>query len=274
MRLLGLLSYPIGQLYWHLAGNKRRSTQKNLAACYPDMPAGQRDRLGRNSTRCYIMNALEAGVCWYWPERDILSLFDEPSGMGHLENVRASGQGVVLLIPHFGNWELMNHGLNQLIDVVALYKPGRMADVNATLVKKRRRFGAEMVPASRSGLKLILERLGSSKMVQILPDQEPSAGEGCYVPLFGVAALTGVLASRLIQRTACKALFAVCRRTGRGRHQIQFLPVDEEIYSDDLEISVAALNRGVEDCIAIDPTQYLWAYKRFRTRPPGEPEFY
>ena len=52
------------------------------------------------------------------------------------------------------------------------------------------------------------------------------------------------------------------------------LPVDDSIYSSDLETSLAAVNRAVEDCIAIDPAQYLWSYRRFKTQPPGQPDFY
>ena len=42
----------------------------------------------------------------------------------------------------------------------------------------------------------------------------------------------------------------------------------------DLDESLLALNQGVQDCVALDTTQYLWAYKRFKTRPEGEPPFY
>jgi len=60
----------------------------------------------------------------------------------------------------------------------------------------------------------------------------------------------------------------------RGRYQIRFLPVGDAIRSTDLQEAAAELNRGVEQCIALDPSQYLWAYKRFRARPPGEPPVY
>ena len=40
------------------------------------------------------------------------------------------------------------------------------------------------------------------------------------------------------------------------------------------EVQGAAVNRGVEQCIAVDPVQYLWSYKRFRAQPEGQPPFY
>jgi KDO2-lipid IV(A) lauroyltransferase len=41
-----------------------------------------------------------------------------------------------------------------------------------------------------------------------------------------------------------------------------------------MDEALAAMNRGVERCVEVDPAQYLWAYKRFRRRPEGEPRFY
>ena len=39
---------------------------------------------------------------------------------------------------------------------------------------------------------------------------------------------------------------------------------------EDLAVAVAALNRGVEDCVRLAPAQYQWSYKRYAIRPPGD----
>jgi KDO2-lipid IV(A) lauroyltransferase len=41
-----------------------------------------------------------------------------------------------------------------------------------------------------------------------------------------------------------------------------------------MAVSLAALNRGVEACLRHCPEQYQWEYKRFRTRPRGEFDYY
>ena len=38
--------------------------------------------------------------------------------------------------------------------------------------------------------------------------------------------------------------------------------------------AVSAINRAVEQAVRRCPEQYLWSYKRFKTRPPGENRFY
>jgi KDO2-lipid IV(A) lauroyltransferase len=50
--------------------------------------------------------------------------------------------------------------------------------------------------------------------------------------------------------------------------------VDEEIHSDDVLVSLTAMNRAIERCVAIDPAQYLWSYRRFKSQPEGAESFY
>jgi KDO2-lipid IV(A) lauroyltransferase len=78
----------------------------------------------------------------------------------------------------------------------------------------------------------------------------------------------------LIRKTGCEVFFAVCARLADGRYRLHVFPAGADIHSDDIDIALAEVNRGVEQCIAIDPAQYLWSYKRFRARPEGAPPMY
>ncbi len=50
----------------------------------------------------------------------------------------------------------------------------------------------------------------------ILPDQQPKAGDGVFVPFFGVQALTMTLVNRLAERTGATVLYGWCERIGPG----------------------------------------------------------
>ena len=112
----------------------------------------------------------------------------------------------------------------------------------------------------------------SGGVVGILPDQEPKQGEGEFAPFFGRPALTMVLLSRLAQRTGATVLFAFAERLPKGEgYVLHFLPAPEGIADPDLPTAVAAMNRGVENCIRLAPTQYQWHYKRFSAQPRETP---
>jgi KDO2-lipid IV(A) lauroyltransferase len=273
-RMVYWLSYPLGRLTWVASATRRGTTLRNLQAAYPDMPDPQRRRLAQESMRHFALGILEIGMSWTWRHARLMQCFDAPEGWDVLEQALQHGQGVLLLVPHFGAWELSGQWLQPRHPTMALYKPGASPTVERRMLERRQRFGLRMAATDIRGLKSIYQALAGQGVVIQLPDQNPSLGQGRFVPFFGVPALTGVLAPRLVQSTGCRVVFAVCRRSAPGRFRMHFLPAAAAVYAADLEESLAAINRGVEACIAVDPAQYLWAYKRYKTRPDGEARFY
>jgi len=272
-RLGRLLARPLGALVWRFSGRFQRVSLANMALCYPQLSAAGQFERARRSLYHYACNALELGVSWYWPERWFRGCFEAPVGQEILKAAQAEGQGVLFLAPHFGAWEMLGLAVSTELDAT-LFKPGSDASVNAVLTERRGRFGAQLVPANRRGLKVMMDCLQAGGTVGVLPDQEPRLGDGRFAPFFAAPALTGVLVPRLIQRTGARVVFAACLRRPGGRFQIHILPADPEIHDADMDTALAAMNRGVEAVIALDPEQYLWAYKRFRARPDGQANRY
>lgn len=272
-RLGHALAKPLASVLWRSSSRFRRVSLANLALCFPHKPTQEREQLAREALWHYACNALEVGVAWYWSKRRFDSLFDQPRGWKYLEAALAEGSGVLFLAPHFGAWEMLGLNVSQVMGAT-LYKPGSDPAVDEVLIERRQRFGANLVPAGRRGLKSLMDQLQSGRAVGVLPDQEPRAGDGRFAPFFDAPALTGVLVPRLIQRTGARAVFAACVRKPGGRFEICIVPAEEALYSADLDTALAALNRGVEAVIKLDPAQYLWAYKRFRARPDGQPNRY
>lgn len=283
--LLWLLSLmPAGMPYW-LAGRlaglwmrlspvKRHTTVRNLERCYPGMDPRERERLLRESFRHYVCSVFETGHNWYWPLSRLQQRCVEFVNEDLARQSIASGRGLLVLAPHFGAWEYLGMYLQRLPDIAILYKPPSHPGLEKALLEKRRRGGATMIPATPTGLRQLYAHLRAGKGAGVLPDQQPSAGQGRFAPFFGNPALTGVLAPRLVQRTGCIVLASVCERLPGGRYRVHMLPVDDAVHSPDIDVALAAVNRAVEACIAVDPAQYLWSYRRFKAQPEGLPPFY
>jgi KDO2-lipid IV(A) lauroyltransferase len=268
------ISRSIAGVWMKLSPGKRHVAEVNLRRCYPQLSTAEISQWVRESFVHYVCTVFETGRNWYWSLERLQAQCDGEIRGELFTEALETGRGVVVLAPHFGAWEYLGMYLQKFSDIAILYKPPSHAGLEKALMSKRRRGGANMIPASASGLRQLYAHLKAGKGAGVLPDQEPSGGMGRFVPFFGHSALTGVLASRLVQKTGCVVLFSVCERLKNGRYRVHVFPADEDIYSRDTEKALAAVNRGVEQCIAINPPQYLWSYKRFRSRPEGEPPFY
>jgi len=283
--ILWLLSLmPAGMPYWladkgagfwmWLSPGKRHAAARNLERCYPHLSSEERAELLRKSFLHYLCSILETGHNWYWPLERLQAQCVEVVGLELVEEGLATGRGGIALAPHFGAWEYLGMYLQSIQDIAILYKPPANRELEKALLAKRRRGGANLIPATVTGLRQLYAHIRAGKGAGVLPDQQPSGGQGQFAPFFGNQAFTGLLVPRLVQRTGCVVLMAACERLPGGRFRVTFMPADEGIYSADIPTALAALNRGVERVIALDPAQYLWSYKRFKTRPEGEGSFY
>ena len=264
----------LAAVVWYSVPRLRRVTRMNLRAVYPNMDSAQQKKIGRASMTHYIRGVFEAGMLWHWPLERVFEFFDEAQGFEYAEEAISRGKGLIVAAPHCGSWEMLNLYLHSKGEAAILYKPSKFPEIDAILLDKRRRGGAEMVPATGTGIRRMYKLLKKGLYVALLPDQEPTGGGGQFAPFFGIEALTGVLLPRMARRTGAPVIFAVCERRKGGRYCVHLIKADESIYSQNMREALTAVNQGIEQCIEVDTEQYLWAYKRFRNRPEGEASFY
>ncbi|NWN81828.1 MAG: lysophospholipid acyltransferase family protein [Halomonas sp.] len=254
----------IGPLVHRFSRREREVTETNLAQVYPEIGDTERRRLAGDSLTHSAATMLEIGFAWMGePERVDASLL-AIHGRELLDEARAEGRGVIVLAPHFGNWEILNFWLSSHFPFTAMYEPPKIGELDAVTRAGRERMGASLVPTTPRGVAALLKALKRCEAIGILPDQEPSWGSGVFAPFFGRPAYTATLLPKLVARTEARVVTGVARRLpGRG-FEIHFLAADERVYSTDEVTSATGVNACVEAAIALDPAQYQWEYKRYR----------
>lgn len=249
-----------------------RVTRRNLSLCYPGLTPAARRRLTFESLRQTALILLEAGIVVRASAPEIDDLILEVRGVDRLEEALSTGRGVLMLGPHYGNWELLNIYLGRY-GMVALFDPPRRQWIADALKSARERTGSKLLSLDHRGLRRACEVLQQGGLLGLLPDQVPDRKSGIYVPFFGRPALTMTLAHRLIRRYRPAVLMAFARREGAG-FVVEIRPVREEVTAPDPAMATAAMNRSIEDVIREDPCQYQWEYKRFKNETPGAPRAY
>jgi KDO2-lipid IV(A) lauroyltransferase len=162
-----------------------------------------------------------------------------------------------------------------------LYRPSRLAEFDRVSRQGRGRFGGQLVATHASGIRALLNALRRGEALSILPDQDLGGDDDemvtgrVFAPFFGSAASTMTLVSRLTQKTGALVFLTWAERLPRGQGYILHLHALPEVTeAATLAKSVTAMNHSIEAAVRARPEQYLWAYRRFRTRPPGEARIY
>ncbi len=264
----------VGVLLWLFNGRARSTTQINIQLCYPELDKHSQEKLTKQSLQGSCITAFEMGPSWFWPKDKILGKISSSRGTELLQQAVESGQGVIVLAPHIGNWELLGLCIAEHYPITNLFQPPKSAYMGEMIRSARTRSGSHLAPTNRKGIITLLKALKAGEVVGILPDQEPEPESGVFAPFFGVDALTMTLASNLARKTGARVLCGFTKRINADNYELVFIAADEGIGEKDRLISASALNRSVENCVKQAREQYQWEYKRFKRRPNNEPRYY
>jgi KDO2-lipid IV(A) lauroyltransferase len=231
------------------------------------METSQQQQLIKKSLIETGKTLIEAGPMWLWNKNKLFNLVKKVHGEKILEDALHNKKSVILALPHLGNWELLSLYCSAKYSTTTMYQEPKMAQLDSIVKKGRERFGANLVPADNQGVRAMLKALKKNEFVCILPDQEPSSGNGIFSPFFGIQAYSMTLISRLAKKTDAIVVMAYAKRLNHGLgYEIVFTALDK-INEGSQEDSVTYLNAEIEKCIRQLPEQYQWSYKRFRQQP-------
>lgn len=177
-----------------------------------------------------------ASYARYWHEGARLPLlpssviderFQVESGMHHLTEAVARGQGVVLALPHLGSWEwggawMADHDM-PLTAVAEVLRPRALFE---WFVDQRRAMGLEVVPMGSGSGSALLQVLRAGGLVALVADRDLSGG-GIPVQFFGeTTTLPGGPATLALRSRATLLPLAVYQGPGPLHHAVLLPPID------------------------------------------------
>jgi KDO2-lipid IV(A) lauroyltransferase len=284
LNLLGQLPLSVSRMLGRMAGfilwlipNKSLSiTQKNIALCFPELSRRAQSKLVFDSLQHTGMLALEMPVIWRKPYSQLKQHVCSIVNIDLIKEAQISGRGIILLLPHLGNWEVFSRYMPAEYEhSMGLYEPPSIIELEALIKTGREQDGAKLVPTNARGVSALLKHLRKGGITCILPDQVPDLNEnsGVFAPFFNHSAYTMTLATQLSKKTN-SYLFAATAKRISGGFEIKYSKPNDAIYDKDSLIAVTAMNKLVEQCVREMPEQYQWEYKRFKRTPKGEKNAY
>jgi KDO2-lipid IV(A) lauroyltransferase len=283
LRLFALLPWgavqatgsAIGWLMWKLPNGSREVVRINLAKCFPELSDAERERLVGQTLRDIGKTLTESACAWIWPVERTLGLVREVEGLEVLQAALASGKGVVGVASHLGNWEVLNHYFCSQCKPVIFYRPPKLQALDELLQKQRAQLGNRVAPSTKEGILSVIKEVRRGGVVGIPADPEPSRSSGVFVPFCGIQALTSKFVPGMLAGGKAVGLFLnAVRLPDNSGFKVIFEAVPEDMYSEDPQLSAAAMSRTLERYVRAYPSQYLWSMKRFKKRPDGEKKWY
>lgn len=237
--------------------------RQNIQLCFPGLGESEQGNLIRATLRHSLYTTFELAAIWCWPVGKVLNRVNQEN---ICETFRQSNKGRIVIVPHLGNWEVVNLWLAREGNYMALYKPQTNQSYDEFILNARSRNGAQMLAIDASGLRQLNRGLKQRKTAMILPDQRPRKRRAQSMSsFFGHEAPTSPLIYNLCNKMDCDVFIATAFRDRKSaRFVIDIEALDRSKLASDQQSSLDYMNNTIENLIKKKPEQYQWGYSRFR----------
>jgi len=257
----------------HLVRLRRAYVLETLGRCFPEKSEPERRQIYNEMCVHQAMNLME--LMRFAGGKDAeLDRRVEAHGEAHVKQALERGKGVLILIAHFGNYDLMGLYAAKLFayPLTIITKTLKNAPLNKLWWAMRRRAGVKEVPALNA-YRPCVRALRKNELVGFMLDQNRPTDQGIYVDFFGRLASTTPGLAFMSAQTGAPVVPVFMRRTPEGRHVLEVLPAIEpppDRKEETLLAYTEKYTKIIEEQVRRYPAQWLWLHKRWKHRPADE----
>ena len=217
----------------------------------------------------WLPNLLKAGDYRQFVDTDALDLLREKLGR----------RNFIFVTGHIGNWEWGGVAAGYRdFNLHSVMRPLDNPYLNRIMVHLREIFRQSVVPKA-GALMPLMRILHDGGSVALVADQNAGA-DGVFVDFFGRQASTiGSVAAIALKTGVPIAVMTMQREPAGGKFKIHFedlieMPADLDKSARDQRIHdiTQRFTTALEAAIRRHPEQWLWAHRRWKSRPPEERE--
>ncbi len=243
----------------------------NLQLCFPEKTAQERCQMMRRCYESLAMAMLETSFsCWASDKR--------LRGLVTIHNAdfqkHCDSHGILLIVPHYHVLEISGRlCAMQIAHLSAVYRPHRKPVIE--FMNKRHLLHNFKTIIPRTNGKGMIRFLRDKGCLFFLPDIDAGKKQSIFAKFFGVQTASVASVPKLVELGKAKVVLVhAYRKADLSGYVLTFSAPLENYPSGDVLQDVERVNDEMEKLIRQYPEQYLWQYRRFRTRPPGDADFY
>ena len=131
----------LGLVLWYSRSRMALVTLENIQLCFPDLSATQQRRLAKKSLTHTSETILETIFAWKADRQLCLDSIQSVENESIVVDALRRGKGVIFIIPHLGNWEMINHYLGEHYGLTHMALPFSHSAINKLISDYRGRTG-------------------------------------------------------------------------------------------------------------------------------------
>lgn len=192
-------------------------------------------------------------------------------GLEEALRVLERNRGALLLLGHFGNWELMAL-MSKVIErpIMVIAKPiKRNPWLYQWILKSRERMGLIVIPP-RNATQKVLQALSENQIVGVLFDQRGKRSHGIWADFFGRKVPTTPGLAVMALRSGAPVIPVFMIREEGGRHHLFIKEPLKLIHTgdfrNDVEANTQLFNQTIESIVRQYPEQWLWIHRRWERK--------
>jgi len=265
----------LADLWYRLDKRHRNRAIDHLRESFPDWDASLLDKTAQESFRSMVFLAIDVlltrKLITYWRWRRYVAL---PQSPDILRLLTERAKGAVLVLGHLGGWEVAGYAMAALgFDGYAVARALDNPYLNDYLLGARQNTGLTILD-KRGAMRETDRIFAGGHYIGLVADQD-AGKSGVFVDFFGRQASSYKAPALVAMQYDVPLIIAYGRRVGRTfRFELGF---EEAIYPDQwadkpdpLRWITQQYTWALERAIRRWPGQYLWTYRRWKTRPRSE----
>ena len=256
-----ILSSFIGLLFYLIPIKRNKYSKINIDLCFPNKtPEARKDIFKRNvisSGQVFF----DTGIAWFWNNKRIKkNISYEINGLSKLLKDQASDKGILLFFKHSLHLELDSRILGMHAEIYGVEREHNSKYFQS--IQRKGRLKSMLDVVDRKNTIRFIKWLKDGKTVLYAPDQDYGMKKSNEIKFFNHPAATVSAPFKIIQKTNCKTYFL---NSYFKKHKL-FIDIEELTFSDTEEIGFSKnLNDYIEAKIKLNPHEYLWQHRRFKS---------
>lgn len=246
----------LGRAIWPFMNGRRRTIERNLRIA-GEVGAEEGEAAARTSFIRTVANLMCSSVSANMKGEDIGQLL-EVENPELLAEAAAKGKGVMLLLAHMGNWELLtrlHRTFPEGLKIGGFYRPLNNPILNERVLRERQADGARMF-SKRDSLHHVSGFLRENGILGILADQRVGR-QGELVSFFGRLTRASPVPSLMARRCKSEVLALSFRTVAPGKWSARYHLVEKPH-------TTANCMKALEAAMKVSMVDVFWLQERWK----------